>query len=440
MEIRLPWGKDALGVTVPDTWNVIYPARISPEKKRRDTGVAIVTKAMQNPFGMKPLDSMKLKGKRVVIIVDDNTRPTPAYTFFTLILDSLKKAGADLKNVVLLPGLGIHTAMTEEEMADKVGAKNLKKIKWENHNAFDPTAQHFFGSTMRGTPVYLNKRLASADLIILVGLIEPHLWAGFGGGMKNILPGVASAETIGRHHEIIAEPPYRFNRVGVLPEENSFRQDLEEIRSMILADIFCVNVSLDHTGEITAAFAGDPIRSHRAGVEHNYNELGLALEKQVDGIIVNSYPMDINFKQSMKCVGNSLPALKPGGVVMGFLRAERGLDDIPMPKDAKPLWLVKAILRLIGPSRVRAFLDIAKKGLNVEEKFLIYYSMQLIRQYDLYFHVPTLSAGEVKALGFFENYADPQAVIDRAVRSLGKNATVAVFPQGGATFPVVGGK
>jgi nickel-dependent lactate racemase len=230
MEIRLPWGKDALGVTVPDTWNVIYPARISPEKKRRDTGVAIVTKAMQNPFGMKPLDSMKLKGKRVVIIVDDNTRPTPAYTFFTLILDSLKKAGADLKNVVLLPGLGIHTAMTEEEMADKVGAKNLKKIKWENHNAFDPTAQHFFGSTMRGTPVYLNKRLASADLIILVGLIEPHLWAGFGGGMKNILPGVASAETIGRHHEIIAEPPYRFNRVGVLPEENSFRQDLEEIR------------------------------------------------------------------------------------------------------------------------------------------------------------------------------------------------------------------
>jgi hypothetical protein len=79
-----------------------------------------------------------------------------------------------------------------------------------------------------------------------------------------------------------------------------------------------------------------------------------------------------------------------------------------------------------------------KKGLNVEEKFLVYYSMQLIRQYELFFHVPSLSEREVKLLGFFRQHQTPQQVIDSAVKKIGKRARVAVFPRGGATFPVVG--
>ena len=161
------------------------------------------------------------------------------------------------------------------------------------------------------------------------------------------------------------------------------------------------------------------------------------MDERVDGVIVSAHPMDINFKQSMKGVGNSIPALKPGGVVMGFLRARRGLDDITPPEDYKPLGLVKMILRILGPSRVFWLLEKTRPGLNPEEKFLIYYSMQLIRAYELYFHVPTVTEDEVKRLGFFENYSEPQQVIDRAVKRLGLHATVAVFPEAGATFPVV---
>ncbi len=117
--------------------------------------------------------------------------------------------------------------------------------------------------------------------------------------------------------------------------------------------------------------------------------------------------MDINFKQGMKCVGNSLPALKPGGTVIAFMQAERGADDIKVPEDSKPLWLVKTILRTIGPSRVMGFLEKVKKGLTVEEKFLMYYSMQLMRQYDLYFHVPTLNDEEIKKFGSSSTRAHP---------------------------------
>ncbi len=214
---------------------------------------------------------------------------------------------------------------------------------------------------------------------------------------------------------IITEPPYLFNRVGMMPDKNSFRQDLEEIKGMISAPIFCLNVALNPGGKIIAAFTGDPIGCHREGIAFNVRISGRHLDSRVDGIITNSYPMDLNMKQSIKCVGNALPALKPGGIIMGFLRAERGVDDLKIPEDSKPLWLVKTILRTIGPSRGMGFLERVRKGLHVERKFQIYYSMQLMRQYDLFLFVPSISEDEVKRMGFFIRCAGPQEVIDQAV-------------------------
>ncbi len=442
MNIQLPWGPRTLAVDVPDTWEVLYPQRRAREQKatrgKAPDELALVKESLKKPVGVKPLAGMRLKGKNIVIIVDDNTRPTPVYKFFHLILEALKKSGANLKNTTVIPALGIHTAMTEDEMAEKIGPKNLKQLHWENHDAFDIKNNYFFGNTGRNTPVYLNRRLKEADLIVLVGIMEPHLWAGFGGGMKNILPGLAYSETIGIHHGILAEPPYRFNRVGMMPDQNSFRQDLEEVRGMIKSDIFCINVAIDHQRTITASFAGDPIEAHRMGVEYIAREQGLLLDRQVDGIICNSHPFDINFKQGMRCVGNSLPALAPGGAVMSFMRAERGLDDIIPPEGAKPLWLSKFILRAAGASRVMKVLEKTRKGLNPEEKFLIYYSMQMMREYDLFIHVPTITAAEAKQLGFFVYCKTPDEVIRQAVKKIGKDARVAVFTEPGVTFPIVG--
>lgn len=438
MNISLPWGESSLNLNLPDSWQVIFPEPLKntdPEISKNKTDP--VKTSLKNPFDSEPLGKLKLKGKKIVIVVDDNTRPTPTDSFFHLILDSLEKGGASLKNVLLIPALGIHTPMTEEEMKQKVGAANLKKIRWENHDAFNIENNHLFGTTSRGTPARLNRHLADADLIISLGMVEPHLWAGFGGGLKNLLPGVAYYETIGIHHTIIAEPPYLFNRVGMEPESNSFRLDIEEIRKMIKAEIFCVNVVIDHKKNITASFAGDPVTCHRKAVEYNISVSGRHIEDTFDAAIVNSFPMDMNFKQSMKGVGNSLPAVRPGGAVIGFLKAERGLDDIVLPEKGKPLKLVKTILRLLGPSRVLGFLDKIRKGLNVEERFLLYYSMQLMRQHDLYFHVPTLSEDEVKRLGFFIMSHDPQETIDIAAKKIPRKARVAVFPEAGATFPVI---
>lgn len=438
MDIQLPWGDSSLTVALPGSWQVRLPDRADISRPEGQSEGDIVRAALEAPFDAEPIGSRALSEKRILIVVDDNTRPTPVHRFFHLILDQLAAAGADPTKIHVMPALGIHTAMTEAEMAEKIGSENLARVTWSNHDAFDADAHQRFGTTQKNTPVTLNKKIAESDLVVIVGMIEPHLWAGFGGGLKNLFPGLAAAGAIGQHHGMIAEPPYLFNRVGLMPEENAFRQDLEEIKGFIPADMFLLNVMLDGNQEISAAFAGDPVSAHRQGIKACVDAAGVKLDQRVDAVLVNSYPMEINFKQSMKCVGNSLPALSPGGVVMGFLRAERGLDDIPLPDKAPPLAVLKTILRLVGKSNVMRFLEVVKKGLNVEEKFLTYYSMRLIREYRLFFHVPALSEKEVRHLGFFHNCGTPQAVIDKAAGKLKKDARVAVFPDGGATFPLIG--
>lgn len=438
MKVQLPWGSGTLAVDVPDTWEMVYPERKPGNSRKKADELDLVRSSLAKPVGAQPLAKRKLKGKKIVVIVDDNTRPTPVERFFHLILDSLKKSGALQKNILVIPALGIHTPMKEHEMAAKLGPRNVKLVRWENHDAFNLEKNHYFGTTSRNTPVYLNRNLKDADLVVLVGVMEPHLWAGFGGGLKNVFPGVAYSETIGVHHGILAEPPYRVNRVGMMPEENSFRTELEEVRRMVPADIFCINVAINQNHAIIASFAGDPIGAHREGVAFIAREQGLRMDRQADGILLNSHPFDINFKQGMRCVGNSLPALAPGGAVMAFMRAERGLDDITPPEGSKPLWLAKRVLRLAGASRVMKVLERTKKGMNPEEKFLIYYSMQLMREYDFFIHAPTLKAEDAKKLGFYVYCERPEDVIRHGVKKIGKRARVAVFTEPGVTFPIVG--
>ncbi len=437
MELRMPWGDGELDVRIPDTWNLLDVRAAGQPVGKRKSALDLVGQAIDRPLLSEPLARYVTPETRILLVVDDDTRPTPTAQFLGLLLDIIARKAGSLDGVTLVPALGIHTPMSEEAMARKVGQENLRRIRWENHDPFDEGKHINFGTTRRGTRVLLNRLVGESDLIIIVGMVEPHLWAGFGGGLKNILPGLAHASTIGMHHGILAEKPYRLSRVGMPPGENSFRLDLEEIRTMIEARIFCLNVVLDRERRVAAAFAGDPVACHREAVNYNDRISGRIISERADAVIVNSAPMDINFKQSMKSVGNAVPALRPGGTVIGFLRAERGADDLVVPEDSKPLWLVKGILRALGPSRVLWFLEHSRPGLNVEEKFLLYYSMQLTRAHNLYLYVPTLTAEEARRFGFFVHALDPQEIVDRARRKIGRRANVAFFPEAGATYPVV---
>lgn len=438
MRIELPWGESTLAVDLPDDWQVYSAVPLESMEPESRSERDIVAVSLAEPIGCSALGEQDLRDRRILLVVDDNTRPTPVHRFLDLILDELERAGASMANVLLMPALGIHSPMSESEMAEKVGADNLARLAWKNHDAYDREETAFMGRTARGTPVSLNREVERADTIVLVGMVEPHLWAGFGGGLKNLFPGLGSAEAIGAHHAMIAEPPYRYNRVGADPEANAFRTDLEEVRGLLDKDLFCLNVVLGQSGEIEACACGDPVLAHRGAVETNTLLAGRRIPGKMDGIVVNSRPMDFNLKQGMKGVANTLPALAPGGTIMAFLKADRGLDDVKPPEKSPPLWLSRTILRLLGPSRVLWFQEKTGKGEEPEDKFLVYYTLQLLREHRLFVYVPTLSRDQAKSLGFFTPCSTPEEVVRKGRRKMGRQAKVAVFPEAGATFPVMG--
>lgn len=436
--MELPWGESTLPLDLPDDWQVHAAAPLKQWASDPRSEREIVAGSLAHPSGSSPLGDRDLTNRRILLVVDDGTRPTPAYRFLDLVLGALERAGASLAKVLLMPALGIHSPMSESELADKVGSDNLARLTWKNHQAYDPREMAFWGRTSRGTPVTLNREVELADSIVLVGMVEPHLWAGFGGGLKNLFPGLASAEAIGAHHTLIAEPPYQYNRVGADPEENAFRRDLEEVRELLGKDIFCLNVVLGQNGAIEACVSGDPVRAHRAAIEASTQLSGRRIPHKMDGVIVNSRPMDFNLKQSMKGVANTLPALAPGGSIMAFLKADRGLDDIVPPDSAPPLWLSKTILKMLGPSRVLWFQEKTGKGKDPEDKFLVYYTLQLLREHHLLAYIPTVPRDRAKALGFVTLCQTPEEVIRRGGKKMGREPQVAVFPEAGATFPLIG--
>lgn len=125
---------------------------------------------------------------------------------------------------------------------------------------------------------------------------------------------------------------------------------------------------------------------------------------------------------------------------MGFLKADKGMDGVPLPDKMRlPLVVLKGVLRIIGPTYVFALLKGIKKGLNAEETFLYDYILQLVRAHDLFLYVPSLTAEEAERLFYFDHCADTGDVIRKGAKRIGHKATIAVFPEGGTTYPIVSG-
>ena len=294
--------------------------------------------AMMAPIGAGRLASRDLSGKNVLIVVDDHSRPTPVAGFLPAIISELSAAGVSKERVEFLIATGVHRASRPDEVANKLGGDIVANYKWTCHDGYDPAGLTNLGNTSKGTKVFLNKKLLNADLIICVGAIEPHLLLGFGGGLKMIIPGCAGADTIGHNH-LQGVDPKHFNYVGTRGEYSPMRLDLEEGALFLRRDIFIVNAAMNEQAKAVKFFCGDPIMAHRKGERFVEHSVRLEVPEQADVVITNSFPMDADLRQSVKCIGNTLYASKPGGIMMGFARSLNGLGEMPLAKKHFPTLL-----------------------------------------------------------------------------------------------------
>lgn len=431
--IEIPWGQDGgLEFELPPEWNYLgsmAPARVPPLKSIGNK----LDASLNNPEESLPLKEMARAKKRVVIVVDDISRPTPAHLLLGKILDQLSDAGVDLKNTVMIPGLGMHRAMTQEEMERKAGAENLARVQWENPGCRDRRTLKYLGKTKRGTRVLINKKVAGADLVILVGTIEPHVHAGFGGGFKNILPGVAGIESISQNHAICAHPKY-FSMLGTPPDANPMRRDIEEAGRMLKGDVFLVNTVLNADGGIAAIVAGDPVAAHRTGAESAARIHGARIPRQADVVITDSHPMDIDMRQGIKSVANALFAAKPGGVIIAAMKCDEGLAGVRAPRlrlnisDDAGKFLARVLSGVIT--------RVAVPGISEEERFVAYFLFQAVLRNRIFIYAPSVTGkihGRIPLIKFFDSM---EKAID-AARKYKPAADVLVFPHGGTTYPIV---
>jgi len=316
MNIELKSGTMEETVEIPDE-NIIgilqpsKPALVLRDKRE------LICEAMENPIDSPGLDRLIQPDSTIAIVVDDHTRPTPTKDMLDGVLQKLADLGVKDERIQITVGNGLHRKPTPEEQVKIFGEEVLKKYDIKIHDARDKRALTYIGATQAETPLFVNKRVAEADLVITLGTIKSHGFAGFTGGAKSILPGVSGKETILKNHkyEFIEYPN------GILgdAEMSAPRRDMEEAASRL--PVFIMNVVLDLKKRVVGAFAGDLVGAHRKGVELFRNFAEVQVHEQADVVIVEGeYPASENLYFALfgveSVVMTRSPIVKKGGTII----------------------------------------------------------------------------------------------------------------------------
>jgi lactate racemase len=428
--LHLPWGDEQLSITLPPEWvvaGVLQPAALPFVP---DTA-AEVRRALAEPVETPRLRDLVAPGVRCALVVDDGSRPTPVAEILPSLLDELTAGGLPPDRVTLVTALGVHRPMTGPELSGRVGADALRRLRWENHDCDDPARLAFLGTTRRGTPVWVNRTVAEADLVVSIGCIEPHIIASFGGGAKNIVPGVAGRATIGHNHALNCTHR-TWSMVGRPVAENPMRLDLEEAAGMVRGRVFVVNAVLDAGKHVVRVVAGHPVAAHRSGLETSARMSAAPVPEPADLVIASSHPMDQDLRQGVKALANTLRAVRPGGIHFTVVRAAEGVGVMGVAQRRLPVG--RGVLQLLAPLLVWLVPRLKLKGMGEEDRFFLYFALQAMRRATLLLYAPTVPAEARAGLPFVRFVESPEEAIALARRRFPGRARVLVFPHGGTTY------
>jgi len=283
-----------------------------------------IERALDEPIGCAALEEIASNRKTAAIAVCDITRPVPNRLTLPPILKRLERAGIGEENVTILIATGLHRAATQQEIDEILGSEIASRYRVVNHNARERDEHSALGETSTGTPVFIDRRFIDADLRITLGLIEPHLMAGYSGGRKLVAPGLAGQETI----KVLHSP--RFMRgpraIEGSIENNPLHEELLEISALAGHDFIC-DVAMARDRSIGGVFAGAPVEAHRQGWKFVSSTLLETLARPVDAVITTAagYPLDLTFYQAIKGITAAAHIVKQGGRILLAAGCEQGV-------------------------------------------------------------------------------------------------------------------
>jgi len=322
MRLTLAYGKTGLPLELDDALDVtvveprFVPALADP--------AAAVRAALEAPLGSPPLREIVRPGMKVGVVFSDITRPAPNPLLLGAVLEVLDAVPG--VEVTLFNALGTHRPNTEAELRAMVGDAIFERRRIVQNDAFDPSTQVRVGVTSRGHETWLNAELMRCDLKVLTGFIEPHLFAGFSGGGKAIMPGLAGQRTVLGNHDagMVGHP----QAIWGVTHGNPIWEEVREVAGQA-GRTFRLNVTLSRDRAVTGVFAGDLDRAHAAGCAFVKGSAMVAVPRPFDIVVTTNsgYPLDLNLYQSVKGMRAADQVVREGGAVIIATRCSDGLPE-----------------------------------------------------------------------------------------------------------------
>jgi len=336
MKVQLAYGRTGLRVDLPNHAHILEPAQVPA----LPDSIGAVREALRTPMGCAPLQEMVMPGDTVAIVFSDVTRPAPNHIIIPVLLEELAEAGIDRRSITLINALGMHRVNTPDELRSMLGADVVESFRIVQHDPEDEGQLTCLAANRRGAPININRHYMQAKVKILTGFVEPHVFAGYSGGGKAVLPGIAGAETVTSNHSgpMVGHPKSTWCSV----KDNPIFQEIREV-ALETDPTFIVNVTLNQNKAITGVFAGALQEAHDAGIAFAEKVYLRPIPHEFDIAVTSNlgYPADINLYQSFKGLSVAAQGLRLGGAVvlaaecadgLGLIQFQRLLEERSSPE------------------------------------------------------------------------------------------------------------
>lgn len=422
MKVHLAYGRNGLDVELPDeNVTVVEPQFVDglPDE------AAAIQQALRNPIGSAPLRELVKPDDTVAIVFSDITRPTPNDRMLPPLLAELSHVPRE--NFVLIDALGMHRHNTHEELVRMLGEEIVANYRVLNHEAYDKERLVYLGRTSQGGEAWANAEYMKASVRILTGFIEPHLFAGFSGGGKAIVPGIAGGDTVMHNHgaKMIGHPCATYG----VTEGNPIFHEMREV-ALMTKPTFILNVTLNKYRQITGVFAGELVAAHDAGIDFVRRTAMRPVDGLYDVVLTtnNYYPADLDLYQAVKGMKAAAQVTKPGGPIVIAAGCEEGVGHGPFGEIMKMRPTPQAILEMIH-----------QPDFAMYDQWEAQVLCDILVKHPVYLYTDGLTEEQTRA-AHLHPVKDLEATVRELLAKAGPDARLLVLPEGPQTVPYVAEK
>jgi len=418
MKATITYGKEKVKINTKEKIKILYPNKVKIKDENK-----LIEKSLEDPIESETFDEFFDKSKKLLLIINDATKPTPTSKILKYLLPIL----ASHPDVKFLVATGAHRSPTEEELKSILGETyEVFRRRTYIHDAKDKKNMSYVGTTKRGTKIKINRLVKEYKNIIVIGSVEPHYFAGLTGGRKAFLPGVASFETIEMNHKYaLSELACSF-----VLKDNPVHEDMTDaVKFLKNFNVFSIQTIVDFENNIYAVTSGDIIKSFDAAVKYVEDVYCVQADKKANIVItIVHHPMDINLYQAQHALENGKLVLDEEGVMILISKCRTGVGSDTFLELLSKADTHEEVMEILG-GKYKLESHKAVRILKIKSKVEL-------------FAVTDLDEKIIKKAKM-KPYKDIQKAVDDAieiVKSKGKKPKIIIIPDGSHTVPLLKGE